>query len=90
MTPKERFIWGFCGSVAVEVITLYQVYHSHPMVVPQRYRRKGFWVVRFFLSIVAGGLALAYDIDKPLLALNIGASAPLIFQALAQGYKNTD
>jgi hypothetical protein len=42
---------------------------------------------RVFLSLLAGGLAVAYDIDRPLLALNIGASTPLIFQALAQGYR---
>jgi CBS-domain-containing membrane protein len=87
MSLKEKFIWGFCGSVAVEIITLYQVYHTSEMTIPERYHRKGFWIVRFLLSIIAGGLAVAYDIDKPVLAVNIGASAPLIFQALAQGYK---
>jgi hypothetical protein len=87
MTAQQRFIWGFCGSVAVEIITLYQVYHTKDMAMPERYKRKGFWIVRAFLSVIAGGLAVAYDIDKPILALNIGASAPLIFLALAQGYK---
>lgn len=88
MTETERFFWGFCGSLAVEIITLYQAYHSQRIHIPQRYKRVGFWVVRAFLSIVAGGLAVAYEIDSKLLAANIGASAPLIIQALARGYSD--
>lgn len=87
MRPTEQFLWGVGGSVAVEIITLYQVYHSRNLKFPERYRLIGFWVVRVFLCLIAGGLAVAYAIDKPILALNIGASAPLIFQALAQGYR---
>ena len=34
---------------------------------------------------MGGGLALAYEIDKPLLAINVGASAPLILKSLADG-----
>jgi ABC-type microcin C transport system permease subunit YejE len=87
MTALEQFLWGVGGSVAVEIITLYQVYHSRNIRFPERYRRKGFWAIRLFLCLIAGGLAVAYAIEKPILALNIGASAPLIFQALAQGYR---
>jgi hypothetical protein len=87
MTPTDRFIWGFCGSVAVEIVTLYNVYHKSRIAFPARYKRKGFWVVRLFLSAIAGGLAIAYEIDKPILALNIGAATPLIVQALAQGFE---
>jgi hypothetical protein len=75
--------------VAIEVITLYQVYGAE-MVLPPRYRKRGFWIVRLLVSLLAGGLAVAYNIDKPILALNIGASAPLIFLALAQGLKSGD
>jgi len=87
MSTLEQFIWGAGGSVAVEILNAYQVYHSRNIRFPERYRRKGFWVIRVFLCLIAGGLAVAYTIDKPILALNVGASAPLIFQALAQGYR---
>jgi len=90
MGVTERFVWGFLGSLAVEVITLYQAYHSRRISIPERYKRVGFWVVRFFLSLIAGGLAVAYEIDRPLLAVNIGASAPLIIQALARGYSDSE
>jgi len=34
---------------------------------------------------LAGGLALAYEVDKPLLAMNIGAAAPLLVQHFPKG-----
>lgn len=89
MTPLQRFIWGFCGSLAVEIVILYQAYNSQKISIPQRYKRVGFWIVRFLLSAVAGGLVMAYEIDKPILAANVGASAPLIVQALARGFADS-
>jgi hypothetical protein len=39
------------------------------------------------LAVVGGGLALAYDITKPLLAANIGAATPLIIKAFSEGIR---
>ncbi len=88
MTPHEIFLCGFAGSAAVDVVAASQVYNAQTIVVPERYKRVAFYVVRVLLAIVAGGLAVAYDIDKPLLAANIGAATPLIIQAFAQGVGN--
>jgi hypothetical protein len=85
MSPLAIFAWGCAGSIAVEVINLYSVYQKAIIEMPERYHRPGFYVVRLPLTLLAGGLALAYDIDKPLLALNIGAATPLLIQTLAQG-----
>jgi hypothetical protein len=85
------FLFGFLGSCAVEVVKLYEVYNSDltgKKPLPKRYKRIGFWIIRLILAIMAGGLAVAYEIDKPLLAINIGAATPLIIQALGQGVKN--
>jgi len=38
--------------------------------------------------MIAGGLSVAYNIDNPILAINIGASTPLIVQTLARGYSD--
>lgn len=84
MTSPEIFLWGFGGSIAVEIASLYRAMMSHPRV-PSRYRNPWFWLVRVLLAGVAGGLALAYEIDNRVLAINVGASAPLILQALAAG-----
>src|SRR2546421_6014124 len=85
------FLCGFLGSCAVEVVNLYHTYNvdtESDYVLPKRYRRVGFWVIRLLLALIAGGLAVAYKINKPLLAINIGAATPLIIQALGQGLKN--
>lgn len=89
MSMIETFMWGLGGSVAVEVANLYQIYQSEEIVIPVRYKRISFWVVRIILAFMAGGLALAYNINTPLLALNIGASTPLILHALSKGINST-
>lgn len=88
MTSYEIFLCGFAGSAAVDIVAAAQVYNAHTIVVPERYKRTAFYVVRLLLAIVAGGLAVAYEIDKVLLAANIGAATPLIIQAFSQGIGN--
>jgi hypothetical protein len=64
------FLCGFAGSAAVEIVSMYQFYQgassSNPRarVLPARYKTVGFWVVRFLLAVIAGGLALAYEINN--------------------------
>jgi hypothetical protein len=80
------FLCGVGGSIAVEVVQLLQVYEREPIRFPERYKRWGFYVLRTLLALAAGALAVVHGVyDKPLLAVNIGASAPLILQALARG-----
>lgn len=90
MDPAERFFWGSRGSAAVELITLLQIYHGPMIRMPERYRRKGFWAVRLLLSIMAGGLAIGYKLDNPIVALNVGAATPSILIAFTRGYKESD
>jgi len=87
MSLFEAFMWGFAGSAAVEIANVYQVYQDENIKMPARYKLIMFWVVRIMLAIIAGGLAIAYNINNPILAANIGASAPLILQALSQGFR---
>jgi hypothetical protein len=84
MNLIEAFIWGFVGSVAVEVIAIIQFYTSANSNLPERYSQFAFYVVRFLLALIGGGLAVAYNIDNPILAINIGAATPLIIQTFAQ------
>lgn len=83
------FLWGFLGSIAVEVVSLNQ-YFSGPGTLPGRYKKTGFWVTRFLLALIAGGVSVAYEIKTPLLAVNVGAATPLIVQALAKGLQNVN
>lgn len=85
MTAMQTFLWGFAGSIAVEIVAVNRFLSGERSYIPKRYRSPLFWFWRFMLALVAGGLAVAYGIQTPVLAANIGASAPLILQALASG-----
>ena len=81
---SHRFIWGFVGSLAVEVMSVYNTWDS----IPSRYRQVSFWMVRLVVACIGGGLAHAYNIENnPLLAANIGASAPAIIHSLQGGIR---
>lgn len=85
LSPQSLiFLYGFGGSAAVEVVMLHTIMQGGGKL-PDRYRQPAFWVVRTLLAVIGGGLALAYGIDKPLLAANIGAATPLIVKAFSDG-----
>jgi hypothetical protein len=85
MTTTEIFLWGLGGSLAVEAVELSKIYYRRKFSLPYRYTLWHFYLSRLILSLVGGGLAVAYGIDKPLLAANIGAATPLLIEALSRG-----
>jgi hypothetical protein len=85
MTELNVFLWGAAGSIAMDVVAVVKYFESTPLEFPDRYSRFWYYVARLLLASVGGGLAVAYGIDKPILALNIGAAAPLLITALSQG-----
>ena len=87
MSAWETFAWGFLGSASVELVSLLSLYSTRGARLPARYRKVGFWVTRSVLAIFAGLLALAYEIDKRILAFNIGAATPLIVTFMARGLR---
>jgi hypothetical protein len=80
-------MWGFLGSAAVELISLFGYYTTRGGRLPSRYRKIGFWITRFVLALLAGALAVAYEINKPILAFNIGAATPLIVTFMTKGLR---
>ena len=87
MLPLEIFLWGFMGSAAVELLTLLGFYYARPIQLPSRYKKVGFWITRFLLALLAGGIAVGYDIHERILAFNIGAATPLIIGFMARGLR---
>lgn len=87
MTILQQFLWGFVGSLAVEIVKIHFVLGASRRL-PLRYSKPMFWIARLLLAVTAGGLAVAYDIKTPVLALHVGAATPLIVQALAQNLGN--
>jgi hypothetical protein len=77
------FLFGVFGSLSVELVNIYRMYDNEKAL-PVRYKKLGFWIVRILLSLVGGGLVLAYNITIPILAIHIGAATPLIIQQLAR------
>src|SRR5438034_10640978 len=93
MSSLQTFFWGLAGSLAVEIVELSKVYYRSRFTLPYRYSLWHFYLLRIILAIVGGGLAVAYGIDKPLLAANIGAATPVLIEALSRGLgdvSNTD
>lgn len=83
MTVLQQFLWGFVGSLSVEIVKIHLLLGASRRL-PLRYLKPVFWIARLLLALTAGGLAVAYDIETPVLALHVGAATPLIVQALAQ------
>ena len=83
MWALQQFLWGFLGSLAVEIVQIHCLLGASRRL-PSRYSKPIYWIARLLLALTAGGLAVAYDIKTPVLALHVGAATPLIVQALAQ------
>ena len=87
MSDTAAFVFGTLGGLLINVVRLAEL-----AAIPRIERPPTFsdplWVFQFFaLPIVGGILAFVYQTDgvalKPLLAVNIGVSAPLVLKTLA-------
>ena len=87
MTSLAAFGFGTLGGVLINVVRLAEL-ASLPRIERPPTFSDPLWVFNFFaLPLVGGVLAFTYCEDgtslKPLLAMNIGVSAPLILKTLA-------
>lgn len=73
--------------MAVEIIDLNELFHAFPLKIPARYCLPAFWFVRLALGLVGGALAVA-EATSPVLALQIGAFAPVAIRAWTVGRKD--
>lgn len=85
LQPSVTF--AFCGALAIKLLELTELHHV-PKASRPDYTDVAYWLPFFILPFLGGGLAYAYvmsDVElKPMLAVNIGVSAPLILRAMAQ------
>lgn len=80
------FGFGILGGIFAEVLGLFQLRKTVPDAFPVWLKSAFYWVITIMMILCGGGLVDIYlksGIDlKALVAVNIGASAPLIIGAL--------
>jgi hypothetical protein len=77
-------LWGVLGGLAAEFVGIYELRHHDPSNWPSYMRNRWFWIFSAIMAIIGGALAYAYSDSgsdiSPVLAINVGASAPLILR----------
>lgn len=85
---NEFFFYGTLGGLLAELLGLYRLRTVAPSAFPSYLRSGFYWLVTVAMILAGGGLVWIYSqsgLDmKPIIAINIGASAPLILGALGQ------
>src|SRR5512146_2620105 len=77
------FVLGIIGGLLAEVLKWYQLRESPTP--PAYLKSVMYWVITVIMALVGGLLAVIQNVpaSQPILALNIGISAPLILRGLA-------
>jgi hypothetical protein len=82
MSGWEGFGWGILGGALGELLGWFKLRHESRL--PDYLKSPFYWFVTIFMLLSGGVLVVAYlhsKIDiQPILALNVGASAPLLIQ----------
>lgn len=82
MEQAIMFFWGALGCLAANLLDAHREFHRQNAreILPSRYKKTSYLIGVFILAIIAGCLVIAYEIkNNPLVAFQIGASVPLIF-----------
>jgi hypothetical protein len=87
MEGGEAFLWGCFGGILAELLGWFRLRHELGTKFPDHATSIAYWLVTLLMVLAGGGLALAYIKSNvglnAVLALNVGASAPLILGTLA-------
>jgi hypothetical protein len=79
MDLASAFLYGFAGGLGAEVFGLFQLRRSGA---PQYLRSIFYWIITAVMVLFGGGVAWLYAKSgvglTPILAVNVGAAAPLI------------
>jgi hypothetical protein len=85
---NEFFFYGTCGGLVAELFGLYKLRTQAPSAFPLYLRSVFYWSVTVAMILAGGGLVWIYHqsgLDmKPIIAVNIGASAPFIIGTITQ------
>jgi len=80
----DGFLCGVFGGAVAELLGWFKLRKEAP---PEFIKSRFYWLVTILMVLAGGGLVAVYLASgftlKPLLAVNVGASAPLIIASLA-------
>lgn len=90
MNAHDAAIYGFIGGALAEFYGLYTLRHLTLREFPAYYRLWSYWVLTVGMMAIGAGLAWLYANSagvklNVLLAVNVGASAPLILRSAVRG-----
>ena len=87
MTEISAFLFGCLGGFLINIVRLAELANVPEIERPKTFSDPLYTFAFFALPIVGGALAYIYQADgillKPLLAVNIGISAPLMLKTFA-------
>lgn len=80
------FLYGMLGGVLAELFGLFRLRQQAPKDLPIWLKSPFYWIVTLLMVLAGGGLVFVYlqsGVEmKAIVAVNIGASAPLIIGTL--------
>lgn len=92
MVLQDEFLFGVVGGVFAVSLNLWKWREAAPNEFPEYFSRPFYWVVSLLMIMSGGMLALIYAKSgitlSPLLAVNVGASAPLILGSMTASAPN--
>src|SRR3954452_7132266 len=84
MVAWHVFVWGLLGGLILEFLAVNKHRQTQFKNWPQYLRERAYWIMGIPMVLLGGVTALAYHLSgvklTVILCLNIGASAPVIFQ----------
>jgi hypothetical protein len=88
MSPLETFFWGLFGGIGAEAGVVFALRHRLPSEYPYWLKSRVYYLVAGVMVFLGGGMAVAYARSdtklNAILAIQIGASAPLILRKLSE------
>jgi hypothetical protein len=85
MCDLVGFLYGALGGLLAELLGLFELRRQAPQDLPRWLKSPFYWVITVLMICAGGLLVIVYlesDIPlKPILSVNVGASAPLLIRA---------
>ncbi len=82
----HTIVWGMVGGIFPEVLKWFRMREILYVAIPDYAKGPSYWIVTAVMVVAGGIIAVAYEDQEmtmnPILAINIGASAPLVIKEL--------